>query len=319
MSCITGNRYKYCENGIIAFCVSTLCVSDKLASRSVLGPQHEFSGMQWNTVKTCSRHIDCSSYTWIDSTQLTNALHDMAREMFQKAPRVSEKKTTANMQIQKMLLLKYKFLSIKKKYNRETLNTRLFILQIQLQRKPFACAYILIKPFACAYILIKPFACAYILIKPFACAYILIKPFACAYILIKPFMYRHYTTPPLQGSDGRNYAARHWETLNTRLFILQIQLQRKPFACAYILIKPFACAYILIKPFACAYILIKPFACAYILIKPFACAYILIKPFIHRHYTTPPLQGSDGRNYAATHWLQSFTKKAQHIASVWAT
>ena len=80
--------------------------------------------------------------------------------------------------------------------------------------------------------------------------------------------------------------------------------------------KPFACAYILIKPFACAYILIKPFACAYILIKPFACAYILIKPFMHRHYTTPPLQGSDGRNYAATHCLQSFTKKAQHIASV---
>ena len=83
-------------------------------------------------------------------------------------------------------------------------------------------------------------------------------------------------------------------TLNTRLFILQIQLQRKPFACAYILI--------------------KPVACAYILIKPFAYAYILIKPFMHRHHTTPPLQGSDRRNYAATHWLQSFTKK--HIISL---
>ena len=50
----------------------------------------------------------------------------MAREMFQKAPRVSDKKTTANTQIQKMLLLKYKFVSIKEIQQRDIEYTAIY-------------------------------------------------------------------------------------------------------------------------------------------------------------------------------------------------
>ena len=65
----------------------------------------------------------------------------MAREMFQKTPRASEKKTTANTQIQKMLLLKYKFVSIKEIQQRAIEYTAIYTANTAPTKAICMCIY----------------------------------------------------------------------------------------------------------------------------------------------------------------------------------